>query len=178
MVWALLARAAGAVAKVVRNPEVRRKIVEGARRVAAKAKDSARRAMEFCRGWGPNRRIRQAYNARRKVLDAEIKAMRRANAPPEKIAEAAHKFRHGERMRARAEMLKNGDRAGVDRLRARDLKKYGNPDGPDFKQSVARAGEKLRESLGRDPTPDEVFTSIAESATRTDPVTNLLYLSF
>lgn len=174
----LLARAAQAVGRLLTSAAARQRVVTAARNVGQAAANVGRKATRACKVWQRNRAIRQAYNARRKQLKNEISAMRKAGKSRREIAERAHKFRHDERMRAREQMRKNGDKDLVDKLEARDKKLYGNKDGPDFKHVEAKARKKLSEKLGRQPTDDEVCDAIAESATRTDWATNLKFLSF
>ena len=79
--------------------------------------------MQGCKLWARNRVIRQAYNARARVLAKEIEAMRKAGKPSGEIAKKANEFRHKERMLGREQMRKNGDGDLVKKLEARDLKK-------------------------------------------------------
>ncbi len=80
----------------------------------------------------------------------------------EERARRAYEIRHGARVRARAMMQ---DRAQVRDLNARDMQKYGNPDGPTFEQLVKQA-----EAKGN--TGDARYEAIVGSSQRTDAATN------
>jgi hypothetical protein len=77
-------------------------------------------------------------------------------------AEAAWLLRHEARLEARSMM---SDSAEVELLRARDILKYGNPDGPTFEFLVARCGE-----AGLDG--DEIYQAIIDGSYRTDTGVN------
>jgi hypothetical protein len=173
-----LLRAGAAAAALARNPAVRKAIVKGARKIGEAMKNVGRKATQGCKYWKRNRDIRRAYNAAARKAQKDIAAMRKAGKSEREIAEYAHKFRHQQRMKAREQMRKNGDSQSVKDLEARDLKKYGNKDGPDFKQSVERSREQLSKELGRKPTDDEVYRRISDSSTTTDWVTNLKFLTY
>lgn len=175
---ALIARAAKALVTAVRNPAVRKAAIEAAKKAGNAMKNIGNKAVQGCKIWQRNRAIRQAYNARRRVLAKEIQQMKRSGSTSREMAEKAHKFRHKERMLAREQMRKNGDADLVKKLEARDLKKYGNKDGPNLADSQARAKDQLQKKLGREPTSKEIDDSITESATKTDWATNLKFLSF
>lgn len=163
---------------ILRNPATRKAVVKAAQNAKVAFKKVATKTVQACKYWKRNRAIRQAYNSRMRTLEKEIKAMRKQGRTRKEIAEHAHKVRHKERIAAREKMKKNGDAKDVENLEARDLKKYKNKDGPNFEQSQARAKNNLKKKLGREPTQDEVYDEIAESATGTDWVTNLKFLSY
>lgn len=73
-------------------------------------------------------------------------------------ARKAWEIRHNARLMAREMML---DKEEVELLRARDLKVYGNPDGPTFEYLIGEA-----EMLGL--TGDDVFEWIIKGAQRTN----------
>ena len=80
----------------------------------------------------------------------------------EQRARAAYDYRHQARIQARAMMA---DRVALKRLRARDTKKYGNPDGPTFEWLVKK--HKAQGSRG-----DAIYEAIIRGASKTDPKTN------
>jgi hypothetical protein len=173
-----LARAAQALARLARSPAARQRLVQAAQKAREAFAQATRKAVQGCKAWQRNRAIRQAYNARKRALKQEIDAMRKAGRSRREIAERAHQFRRSERLSAREQMKRNGDGDLVAKLEKRDLKKYGNKDGPDFEQSVGRARTNLKERLKREPSTDEVYDEIAESANRTDVWTNMKFLTF
>lgn len=75
-------------------------------------------------------------------------------------------IRHDSRIRARSFM---NDPKGVERLRARDLEKYGMPDGPDFHWIVNKG---RAQGLG----DDAVYELVIESSSRTDSEVNARWL--
>jgi len=77
-------------------------------------------------------------------------------------AEAAWKVRHDARLAARAMMA---DPAEVALLRARDMTKYGNPDGPAFEFLMERG-----RAAGLDD--DAIYQAIIDDSYRTDPAIN------
>lgn len=174
----LVLRGAAAALKAARSPAVRKAVVEGAKAVGKKAKEVGRSAVQGCKVWQRNRAIRVAYNARKKRLAKDIAAMRAKGAPKSEIMKKAHEFRKGERLRARQEMIKNGDRKLVEKLEKRDLAKYGNKDGPTLEHLQAEARKKLLEKGMQNPSADDVAEHIIDSATRTDVLTNIKFLSF
>jgi len=109
-----------------------------------------------------DRQVRQFYLERVAAIGpADAAAVTRGD-PVETRARTAFTARHDARMIARAMM---SDPASLAALQARDLDKYGNPDGPTFEYLVDRAGQKGL-------TGDAVFTSIIDSAQVTDAATN------
>jgi RHS repeat-associated protein len=81
---------------------------------------------------------------------------------PRERAERAYEIRHNARLQARG-MMANPEE--VEQLRARDMEKYGNPDGPTFEDLVTKAGEKGY-------TGDDRYEYIVDSSYRTDDATN------
>jgi hypothetical protein len=109
-----------------------------------------------------NAEIRDWYlqrNAEIEGMDAQWAAEGRSL---EQRARAAHDVRHEARMRARSMM--NDPREVAD-LRARDMAKYGNPDGPTFDQLVASGRAKGK-------SDEAVHQDIVASSQRTDRATN------
>jgi len=178
MLVRLIGAAAVALVKAARNPVVRKAGLKAAQKAKEKVVSVSRHAVQACKNWPKNRAVRQAYNANKLKLKKEIDVMRKTGQSTNKIAEKAHESRSLERLAARAKMRKNGDGKSADLLEIRDLKKYGNKDGPTFAQSQTRAREKLTKALGRKPTEEEISESIIEGSLQTDWKTNLLYLSF
>lgn len=78
--------------------------------------------------------------------------------PLKERAEKAYKLRHEARVNARFMMPKESE---VKALQARDMKKYGNPDGPTFEYLVKKNTDKGK-------TLDEAYQSIIDSSSRTD----------
>ena len=151
--------------------------VQAAQKAKTAFANASRDAVRACEAWRRNRAIRQGYNARARELKSETQAMRERGVPREDIARRTSDFRHNERMSAREQMRKNGDDFLVKKLEQRDLKKYGNKDGPDFRQVQQKCQDELARKLGRAPTRDEVLEEIIESSTRTDVWTNLKFLT-
>lgn len=174
----LAIRAAAAVARAVRNPALRKAVVDAARKVGSKASQLSRSAVQSCKIWQRNRAIRQAYNARKAVLKSELKQMQKQGASKDQMAKRAFDFRKSERLRAREEMIKNGDKKLVERLEARDLQKYGSKDGPTYKHLQQKAQQELIQKGVQSPSRDQVAQEIIESSTRTDLATNLKFLTF
>ena len=77
-------------------------------------------------------------------------------------AEAAWRIRHEARIEARSMMT---DPAEIELLRARDVAKYGSPDGPTFEFLV----EKLKEAC---PDEDRIYEAIIDNSYRTDAELN------
>ena len=77
-------------------------------------------------------------------------------------AQIAWRLRHEARLKARSMMI---DPAEVDLLRARDVLKYGNADGPTFEYLI----ERLRQVGLRG---DEVYEVIVDNSYRTDAELN------
>jgi murein DD-endopeptidase MepM/ murein hydrolase activator NlpD len=79
-----------------------------------------------------------------------------------KRAELAYELRHNARMNARFMMQ---DQEAVKKLQARDMKKYGNPNGPTFDYLIDKTVKKGN-------TVEEAYQSIIESSGRTSKVYN------
>lgn len=80
----------------------------------------------------------------------------------EERARRAYEIRHGARVKARSMMQ---DKRAVADLQARDVKKYGNPDGPTFEQLVEKARKAGKQG-------DAPYDEIVGSSQRTDKATN------
>lgn len=89
-------------------------------------------------------------------------ALAAAGTPLADRAHAAWQMRHDARLLARA-MMK--DETEVEALRARDLAKYGNADGPTFDWLVAKGRADGK-------ADDAVYEGIIASASRTNPEIN------
>jgi hypothetical protein len=174
----ILVKAGQALVKLARNPVVRQKVVQTAKKAGEVFKNVSRQAVQKCQVWARNRSIRKAYNANERLLKQEIKQMRVNGASSKSIAEKAHAVRKNGRLQAREQMRKNGDGDLVKKLQARDLKKYNNKDGPNFEQIVKKTKSDLTKKLGKEPTQEQIHNAIGESATRTDFLTNLKFLTF
>jgi ABC-type multidrug transport system fused ATPase/permease subunit len=86
-----------------------------------------------------NDEIRVWYNKETGRIAAANDEWIKAGLSLEERAKKAYDIRHGARIKARQLM---GNKFEVDALRARDMKKYGNPDGPTFEQLIAKAMKK------------------------------------
>ena len=69
----------------------------------------------------------------------------------------AFEFRHNMRMRGRAMMFYEAD---VEVIKMRDMKKYGNPDGPTFDYLY---NKEIKKGL----TPEQAYERILESSSET-----------
>lgn len=78
-------------------------------------------------------------------------------------AKMAYELRHQARVNARFMMQ---DKTAVDTLRARDIRKYGNPDGPTFDYLVQRNIDKYEVSK------EEAYQGIIDSSSRTSTAYN------
>ncbi|MCP4694759.1 MAG: hypothetical protein GY859_42420 [Desulfobacterales bacterium] len=72
-------------------------------------------------------------------------------------AKRAYEIRHNARINARA-LMKN--RLEVEMLRARDMEKYGHPDGPTFLRLVEK-------NCAKGLRGDEIYEAIVQSSSRT-----------
>jgi hypothetical protein len=105
-----------------------------------------------------NREIRAYYLTLTRDIEARNAAWVSEGKSARDRARLAYDIRHNARLTCRAMMA---SRAEVLLLRARDLAKYGNPDGPTFEALVRSAKKKgLR--------GDAVYESIIRGAQRTD----------
>jgi hypothetical protein len=109
-----------------------------------------------------DREARAAYVCAVAEIPAKDELRAAAGADLESRARAASAARHDARLISRAMMQ---DPKAVKALQARDIEKYGNPDGPTFDWLVARARSEGLEG-------DAVWRSIIDSAARTDAATN------
>ncbi len=105
-----------------------------------------------------NDEIRRWYNAETSKVDGLDAEWRAAGMSAAERARKAYELRHAARIKAR-KMMQNPKQ--VRDLQARDMAKYGNPDGPTFDQLVKGA-----ESKGM--TGDARFEHIVGSSSRTD----------
>ena len=104
-----------------------------------------------------NAEIRFWYNRQVVIIPTLNKEWIREGVSPKKRARQAYSIRHNARIHARL-LMKNKEE--VDMLRKRDLKKYGNPDGPTLVYLI----EKQRQSGLSD---DEAYEEIVKSSSRT-----------
>jgi RHS repeat-associated protein len=112
-----------------------------------------------------NEEIRQWYNDEVSRIPELNKGWIEEGWSVEERAQAAYEIRHDARMKAR-EMMTNPDE--VEMLRARDLEKYGNPDGPTFESLVDYYSEKGYEG-------DALYEKIIERSYETSPEYNRKY---
>lgn len=144
----LLASAVAAASGLFASPAARRLALQAAQKATDAFKSVSLGAIQQCRLWKRNRGIRVLYNARKRVLDAEIQALRAAGASRQAMAQHAYEFRRQERLIARQHMRENGDAKSVELLEKRDAKKYGgrgigDKDGPNFEGLKQDAAGKL-----------------------------------
>lgn len=103
--------------------------------------------------------IRVWYNYQVNAIPSLNQEWEKEGKSLEERAKHAYSLRHEARIRARQLMA---DQAAVVKLQARDLVKYGNPDGPTFEYLVAKGQKK--------GLPDSsVYQGIIESSSRTNP---------
>ncbi|MDM8516058.1 hypothetical protein QUF76_07660 [Desulfobacterales bacterium HSG16] len=112
-----------------------------------------------------NAEIRQWYNDQVGVISNLNEQWVKEGVSLEKRAHRAYEIRHKARIGARA-MMK--DKMEVTMLEKRDMKKYGNPDGPTFKYLV----EKNRK---KGMSQDESYEAIIGSSKRTNSKYNKKY---
>jgi RHS repeat-associated protein len=112
-----------------------------------------------------NEEIRQWYNDEVSRIPELNKGWIEEGWSAEERSQAAYEIRHDARMKAR-EMMTNPDE--VEMLRARDLEKYGNPDGPTFESLVDYYSEKGYEG-------DALYEKIIERSYETSPEYNRRY---
>ena len=109
-----------------------------------------------------NAEIRQWYIQRISAIPNLNQDWIKLGLPLQARAEAAWRIRHEARIEARAMMT---NPAEVDLLRARDIAKYGSPDGPTFEFLVERLkGVGLEE--------DRIYEAIIDNSYRTDAELN------
>lgn len=112
-----------------------------------------------------NAEIRQWYNDQVAVISSLNEQWAKEGISLKERAHRAYEIRHKARIGARA-MMK--DKAEVTMLEKRDMKKYGNPDGPTFKYLV----EKNRK---KGMSQDESYEAIIGSSERTNSKYNKKY---
>ncbi len=105
-----------------------------------------------------NAEIRTWYNEKVAVIPKMNSQWERHGFPLEVRAKNAHAIRHDARIEARLMM---SDPIEVENLKARDIEKYKNPDGPTFEYLVAKETNK-------GATKEEAWEYIIGSSNRTD----------
>jgi hypothetical protein len=109
-----------------------------------------------------NVEVRKWYLEQTKNIPELNKQWIKQGLSPQDRAMRAYKIRHDARLKAREMMA---DQEALAEIRARDLEKYGNPNGPTFEQLVIGAKEKGFSG-------DDVYEYIIDSSYRTDAATN------
>jgi hypothetical protein len=109
-----------------------------------------------------NAEIRQWYIQQVSAILQLNKDWIKQGLPVRARAEAAWRIRHEARIKARSMMT---DPAEVELLRARDVAKYGSPDGPTFEFLVERLKEAGLEE-------DRIYEAIIDNSYRTDAELN------
>jgi hypothetical protein len=109
-----------------------------------------------------NAEIRLWYVEQVQGIAKSVEGLRGKSVALIEVAREAWRLRRAARLEARSKM---GQAIEVEFVRARDLKLYGDPDGPSFEQIIERAREKGFSG-------DGVYEEVIRSALRTDPVTN------
>jgi hypothetical protein len=109
-----------------------------------------------------NAEIRQWYIQRVSVIPQLNKDWIKQGLPLQVRAEAAWRVRHEARTEARSMMT---DPADVELLRARDVARYGHPNGPTFEFLV----ERLKEAGFEE---DRIYETIIDNSYRTDAELN------
>ncbi len=109
-----------------------------------------------------NAEVRQWYLARVAPIPALNEQWIQQGLTARERAEAAWSIRHEARLEARKMMA---DPMEVDLLRARDVAKYGNPDGPSFEYLVERGKDAGLEG-------DALYEAIITGAYRTNEGVN------
>jgi hypothetical protein len=109
-----------------------------------------------------NKEIRQWYIDQVSTVPHLDQQWRQQGIPVEERAFRAWQVRHDARIRAR-EMMESAEE--VELLRQRDIKFYGNPDGPSFEHLVIQA-------VARGLQGEEIYQSIISSSSRTDEQVN------
>lgn len=109
-----------------------------------------------------NAEIRLWYNDQVVIIPILNKRWIEEGITAKRRAEKAFEIRHQARINARS-LMRNRDE--VENLRKRDMKKYGNPDGPTFQHLV-----KLNHEKGF--SGNQIYENIVESSSRTSPEYN------
>ena len=104
-----------------------------------------------------NAEIRQWYNDQVVVITKLNQAWRKLGQPAKLRAQKAYEIRHHARIHARLFMQKPAE---VKALQQRDLKKYGNPDGPTFAGLVKKYSQEGFKG-------NEVYEEIVRASGRT-----------
>lgn len=112
-----------------------------------------------------NAEIRQWYNDQVSVVSERNEQWAKEGASVEERALRAYEIRHNARIQARAMMR---DKEEVEMLRARDMKKYGNFDGPSFDYLVEKNSKKGMKG-------DSIYEAILGSSARTNAKYNEKY---
>ena len=94
--------------------------------------------------------------------------MKKAGKSMEECARSAWQLRRDNRLKSRDFMRNAGSGSDVDLLEARDLKKYGDKNGPSFDYLV----KKGLEESGKKAADDEIYQAIVASANRTNKWVN------
>ena len=113
-------------------------------------------------GPNTNAEIRQWYIQRVLAIPQLNKDWIKQGLPLQARAEAAWRIRHKARIEARSMMT---DPAEIELLRARDVAKYGSPDGPTFEFLVERLKDAGLEE-------DKIYETIIDNSYRTDAELN------
>ena len=113
-------------------------------------------------GFKTNAEIRQWYIQQVSAIPQLNKDWIKQGLPVRARAEAAWRIRHEARIKARSMMT---DAVEVELLRARDVAKYGSPDGPTFEFLV----EQLKEAGLEE---DRIYEAIIDNSYRTDAELN------
>ena len=103
-----------------------------------------------------NSEIRQWYNDQISKIPKLNESWQEQGISAEERAKMAHEIRHEARVKARSFMQ---DDAEVSDLRARDMEKYGNPDGPTYEYLVEQNKQKGLQG-------DDIYNAIIDSSNR------------
>jgi hypothetical protein len=109
-----------------------------------------------------NTEIRQWYNEKVGEIPKLNEGWKQQGLSAETRAQMAHQIRHDARLQARSMMQDKGEIAA---LRARDVEKYGNPDGPSFEDLVRQNREAGLEG-------DDGYEAIVSSSNRPNAAYN------
>ena len=109
-----------------------------------------------------NKQIRQWYIDQVSTIPRLNQQWLQQGITIEERAKSAWQIRHDARIRAR-EMMELPEE--VELLRQRDIKFYGNPDGPSFEYLV-------RQTVARGLQGEEIYQSIIDSSSLTDEEVN------
>jgi hypothetical protein len=112
-----------------------------------------------------NAEIRQWYLEQVSRIPELVRQWTQQGLSVEERARKAWRIRHDTRLQARSMMAEQSE---VELVRQRDIKKYGNPNGPTFSSLVEKFREKGYEG-------DALYEAIIEGASRTDENINRLF---